>query len=96
MDSNVEHARGPGHLLPLARSGDHSLMWHGPLFVSRRRDLLVAVLKEDVEFVPNYVFDERQILIEAIETWLTAPPEGWACYGDHNTEFAWTGKRTLS
>jgi hypothetical protein len=45
-------------------------MWHGPLFVSRRRDIDLVVLKEDVEFVPSYVYNEREILVETLEKWL--------------------------
>jgi hypothetical protein len=49
-----------------------SVQWHGPLFVSKRAEIDVAVLKEDVEFVPGYVYDEKQILIDALEAWLGA------------------------
>lgn len=45
-------------------------MWHGPLFVSSRRDLDAVVLKHDVEFVSSYVYNEREVLIDALENWL--------------------------
>lgn len=59
-------------------------MWHGPLFVSKSRRPDVVVLKDDVEFVSNYIYDERQVLIEAIEKWLATPAEQWVC-GNQNT-----------
>lgn len=46
------------------------MVWRGPLYVSRRTDLNVVLLKDDVEFVPGYVYWEKQILIEALENWL--------------------------
>jgi hypothetical protein len=60
-------------------------MWHGPLFVSKRRDpVFSAVLKSDVVFENNYIYDERQVLIEAIEKWLATPAEQWIVCGDQN------------
>ena len=47
-------------------------MWSGPLFVSSRRDLDIVVLKQEVEFVPQYLYNERMVLIEALENWLVA------------------------
>ena len=48
----------------------NAIHWYGPLFVSKRAEPDVAVLKTDVEFVPEYIYWEKQILIEALERWL--------------------------
>ena len=46
-------------------------MWHGPLFVSGRIDPFPVLLYQEAEFVSEYVYNERQILIDAMENWLT-------------------------
>lgn len=48
-----------------------STSWHGPLYVAKRQDSeAVLVLHSDVEFVPQAVYWEKKILIEALENWL--------------------------
>lgn len=45
-------------------------MWYGPQFVARPRNLDTLMLKGEVEFEPTSLYWEKEILIEALETWV--------------------------
>jgi len=54
-----------------------TLRWYSPLYISKHANTDVVMLNKDAEVESNWVFWERQILIEALETWLTTE---WRTY----------------
>lgn len=50
--------------------------WRAPLCISKRAELDVAVVRDvELEIESKYVFWQKQVLIDAIELWLSNPVE---------------------
>jgi hypothetical protein len=47
------------------------MIWHGPLCISKKAELDIALAAyTDVEFTPGSMRDQTRLLIEAIALWL--------------------------